>query len=197
MQRSFKYKVKKRKIAANYFLLILLFFIVCFGIIYISIKAYYPLKFAPEVLKYSDEYDLDPYLVLGVIHTESKFNEQVSSAKSAMGLMQITPDTLEWIAQKNGETVPDTSVLFVADSNIRYGCMILKSHLNEFGSIDIALAAYNAGRGRVLDWLEHDELSQDGVSLESIPYPETEEYIERVIYAQKVYGILYDLEEQK
>lgn len=71
--------------------------------------------------------------------------------------------------------------------------MILSQHLQEFGSTETALAAYNAGRSRIISWLQNSDISSDGVDLHNIPYPETEQYVKKVTYAQKIYQILYHI----
>ena len=66
-----------------------------------SIKKYlYPYKYREIVDKYSYEYNLDPFLVLAVIKTESNFNTDAESSKGAKGLMQIMDSTGEWIGSK-------------------------------------------------------------------------------------------------
>ena len=64
------------------------------------IRFRYPLEYSDIVEKYSEQYDLDPYLVLAVINVESRFRHEAVSPKNARGLMQITGKTGEWIAEK-------------------------------------------------------------------------------------------------
>ena len=191
------YSRKKRgiKAALSYIFVTLLFIFVVGGIINIALRAYYPLKYEEQILAYAAEHELDPSLVAAVIHTERRFRPDSASSMGAYGLMQITPDTLYWIAEKNGETVTGTAedVLLDPAQNIRYGCMILSQHLQEFGSTETALAAYNAGRSRIISWLQNSDISSDGVDLHNIPYPETEQYVKKVTYAQKIYQILYHI----
>ena len=74
--------------------------------------------------------------------------------------------------------------------NIRLGCCYLKKLLDEFGTENVALAAYNAGPGRVRQWLKEYGTKEDG-SLLYIPYPETSKYVSRVQSAKGVYSRLY------
>ena len=64
------------------------------------VKYFFPLKYEEYIVKYSEKYNLDPYLVAAVIKTESNFNERAESNKDAYGLMQIIPDTAQWVAEK-------------------------------------------------------------------------------------------------
>ena len=74
--------------------------------------------------------------------------------------------------------------------NIRLGCTYLRKLLDEFGTESVALAAYNAGPGRVRQWLKEYGKKDDG-SILYIPYPETSKYVDRVQSAKGVYERLY------
>ena len=191
------YAKRKRgvKAALSYIFVTLLFIFVIGGIINIALRAYYPLQYEEQIRTCAAQNGLDPSLVAAVIHTESRFRADSISGMGAYGLMQITPDTLYWIAEKNGESVSETAeeVLLDPAQNIKYGCMILSQHIEEFGSEETALAAYNAGRSRIISWLQNSDISNDGVDLHNIPYPETAQYVEKVMYAQKVYQNLYHI----
>ncbi len=175
---------------------LIVFIVLLYGIVYSGMRVYYPQKYARYVLKYSQECNLSPSLVYAVIHTESRFDSNAQSSKGAYGLMQITPDTLEWISLKHGESISDAeTTLLDPQENIRFGCMLLSSHMEEFGDLSVALAAYNAGRGRVLGWLADWNYSKDGKHLDQIPFDETRDYINQVIQTQKIYQRLYFKEE--
>lgn len=178
----------------SYVLAAVLFLCGTAAVIGISLRVYYPLKYEEHILKYSEEYDIDPNLVAAVIHTESRFDPNSISSGGAHGLMQITPDTLEWIAEKNeGAAAATEDVLYDPEQNIKYGCMILSRHISEFNSEKTALAAYNAGRSRIIDWLSDETISADGIALDDIPYPETRSYVNKIFHAQKIYRFLYHL----
>ncbi|OAA91842.1 Soluble lytic murein transglycosylase precursor [Clostridium ljungdahlii] len=159
-----------------------------------SIAKYcYPLKYSNYVAKYSKQYDLDPYFVMAVIKAESNFKEDVRSNKNAIGLMQITPDTAEWAADKMGVSNFQDSMLNDPDFNIRMGCWYLNNLKLEFNNnIDLILAAYNGGRGNVEKWLKDSDHSKDGKNIQYIPFKETDKYIKRVKVNYRVYKYLYE-----
>ena len=139
----------------------------------------YPLKYEEEVSKYSKAYHVEAALARAVMREESKFNEQAVSSSGAIGLMQIMPDTGEWIAEQLNEDCGD---LHETDRNIRYGIWYLSELTAEFGGNKIlALAAYNAGRGTVWHWIEEYSWNKDFDDITAIPYGATRDYVKRVI----------------
>lgn len=157
-------------------------------------KRFYPLKYLEYIKEYSQEYNLDPYLVIAVIRTESGFKENVKSNKNAIGLMQITPDTAAWAAEKMGIYNFRVNMLNDPQFNIRMGCWYINNLKNEFnGNIELVLAAYNGGRGNVQKWLKDSGHSYDGKNLHYIPFKETDKYIKKVKVSYEVYKYLYDI----
>ena len=146
----------------------------------------YPLEYEELILQYSDEYSIDEHLVCAVISAESGFDSAALSSPGAMGLMQIMPDTGEWIAEKLGIEGFETNMLYDPETNIKYGCWYL-NYLNSVfdGDIDKILAAYNAGPSRVKEWLDSDG------NLREIPYVETENYMFKIKKNYEVYKSLY------
>ena len=156
-------------------------------------KLIYPMKYSESVEAMSVQCNLPPSLIYAVIYTESKFNPDATSSANAKGLMQITDDTYRWACKRAGEesTTPDD--LYAPDSNIRIGCYVLSLLYEQFNETETVLAAYNAGQGRVREWLKDPNYSKDGVTLYNIPYEETENYVRRVINTQKKYQKLYNI----
>lgn len=164
-----------------------------FGLMFAMKKYVYPYKYAEYVNKYSEEYELEPYLVLAVIKTESNFNQEVVSNKDAKGLMQIMDTTGEWVAEELELNDFETSMLFDPELNIKIGCWYLKNLEDEFdGNLDLILAAYNGGSGNVNKWLSQEEYSLDGENLDYIPFPETKKYVDRVNLNYNIYKYLYN-----
>lgn len=149
----------------------------------------HPQKYAESVEKYAAEYDVPESVVYAVIKTESGFTPDAVSLKGAIGLMQITPDTFDWLCSKTGDEA-NALLLYEPDTNIRYGTYFLSLLHNEYKAWDTVYAAYNAGRGRVNSWLASEEYNNNG-RLKNIPYEETASYVKKVEKAQSVYARLY------
>lgn len=154
------------------------------------LRSKYRLAYEEEILASAEEFDLDPYLVCGVIFTESAFRPEAKSGVGALGLMQLMPATgLEEAELLEIEGVTEDRLTEPA-LNIRLGCNYLRKLLDEFGNESVALAAYNAGPGRTRQWLKEYGTKEDG-SILYIPYPETSKYVGRVQSAKNVYEKLY------
>ncbi|WP_297711891.1 lytic transglycosylase domain-containing protein [Clostridium sp.] len=171
---------------------LLLVIVILIGGKYIIKKYLYPYKYEEIVNKYSYEYNLDPFLVLAVIKTESNFNIDVESSKGAKGLMQIMDSTGEWIASKLEIDDFNANMLYDPEINIEFGCWYLNNLLEEFGDLSLALAAYNGGSGNVTKWLNNPEYSSDGENLTYIPFKETKKYVDKVSTRYNVYKFLYE-----
>ncbi len=172
------------------------------AVVYIGQKLYdmvrreyvLPLKYEPLVEKYAAENELPPDLVYAIIKTESSFNAKAESDAGAVGLMQLMPETYEYLTGFTGEEY-NLERLKDPETNIRYGCMLLGKMRDRFGTGDEMLAAYNAGEGRVAGWLQDPAYSENG-RLKKIPYEETREYVRRVREVQKQYLSLYGAEQE-
>lgn len=151
----------------------------------------YPQKYSEFVDKAAEEYGLDPALIYAVIRTESGFDADAQSDAGACGVMQMMPSSFEWLQEKRGcagEYSEDD--LFNPEICIDYGSYLLKYFYDYYGTERSAVAAYNAGFV-VGDWLADSNYSSDGINLDTIPYPETSNYVERVESAKEMYIKLY------
>lgn len=152
----------------------------------------YPLNYEEYIVKYSAQNAIDPYLVAAVINVESGFNPSTRSEKGAIGLMQIMPDTGEWLYEKMGQTGSDPALLREPETNIKLGCYYLNYLSQKYdGRQRNFLAAYNAGPGRVDQWLANPSYSSEGETLASIPYKQTDDYVKKVTQAYEKYKTLY------
>lgn len=135
------------------------------------------------------EFGVDPALIAAVIFNESRFDASAVSYLGARGLMQIMPDTGEWIAQRLGEKSQYSfDNMFDPATNVRYGTWYLGYLAGLFdGNVRKMMAGYHAGQNAVLNWLENPEYSSDGKVLETIPYDDTAQYVERVMTSYGMY----------
>jgi soluble lytic murein transglycosylase len=137
---------------------------------------------------------LDPSLVAAVIYAESKFHPRVSSA-GAIGLMQIMPETAAFIAQRTGGVDFSTSDLDTPEINVAYGSWYLRYLLDRYAGAELpALAAYNAGLGKVDSWVARAREEGGSFTVADIPYAATKVYVERVLAAQSAYRATYPRE---
>jgi soluble lytic murein transglycosylase len=132
--------------------------------------------------------NLDPYLVASLIRQESEFNPSVISYANAYGLMQVVPATGKALAREEGISRFDTFQLLDPEMNIRLGCRYLRQLLDKFGGVqEYALAAYNAGDERVVDWQAGGPYSGMDEFVESIPFTQTREYVEAILRNEETY----------
>ncbi len=156
------------------------------------LQYFYPQKYSEYVDKYSEEYDIDKYLVYAVIQTESKFDPNAVSESGAIGLMQLMEETARECNEKEkfGYNIPDD--LKDPEKNIRMGCYYLSRLLEVFNDDEeLALAAYNGGMGNVEKWLDNDKYADGKGGLDITPYPETNDYVDKVLKSYERYREIY------
>ncbi len=149
----------------------------------------YPLLYSGLVLRECERTHLAPSLVAAVILQESEFRAGASSPVGALGLMQLMPDTGDWVHQhlEQREGKPN---LLEAETNVRLGSTYLSYLAERFDGQEVAfLAAYNAGPQQTLDWMARAQSSNLRVS--DIPFAETRAYVEAVLTSERMYRRLY------
>jgi soluble lytic murein transglycosylase len=141
----------------------------------------FPMPFREQVLAQARKVGLDPAVLYGLVRQESRFVTDARSHVGASGLMQIMPATARWTAKKVGlEYRPE--MLADSDTNLYLGAAYLKRVLDDFGgSLPLAAAAYNAGPGRPRRWREGPGAVEPAAWAESIPFPETRDYVKKVL----------------
>lgn len=180
--------MKKR----NVFLLFIIFILILtFFNIKNIMKKFYPYNYSEYIELYSKQRNEDPLLIAAIIKAESNYNVNAKSNKNAYGLMQLTPETAEWIAEKIGIENFSLDMLYDPEINISMGCWYVQDLYNEFKDTNLVLAAYNAGRGRVGKWLKNPRHSRDGKNLHYIPFKETDKYVKKVRVNFNIYKSLY------
>jgi soluble lytic murein transglycosylase len=154
----------------------------------------YPIPHAEAIKQYAVQYGQDPLLIAAIIRVESNFREDAVSRKGAVGIMQIMPDTAEWILKQEafGDlTIQDAGSR--ADAGIRLGTWYIRELARQFdGRLPVVLAAYNAGPSRVRQWLNDRVWDGREQTVRDIPYGETRHYVQRVLYYYKKYSELYE-----
>jgi len=152
------------------------------------LKMYYPLKYEDWIRKYSDANGVDRYTVMGLIHQESYFNPRAKSSVGATGLMQLMPATGRELAGR----FHITPRLDNPETNIRLGTAHFKMLVNLFnGSNELAIASYNAGQGRVLQWRRAAPGKPMDEFIEAIPFRETRTYVKHVVMLASTYKRMY------
>jgi soluble lytic murein transglycosylase len=154
-----------------------------------------PLRHEDIIRQQAGDKQLDPALIAGVIYVESRFRDQTSHA-GAKGLMQLMPDTADYIAHKSGGTQFVQGDLATPQINIAYGSWYLRYLLDRYhGNEALALAAYNAGEGKVDEWWrDAADRGQTFSVADHIPFPETREYVSKVLSARRDYRREYSHE---
>lgn len=158
----------------------------------VQMRFVYMWPYQGEILEYSDKNKIDPFLVAAVIKNESDFDRKAVSGVGAIGLMQIMPDTGEWIAKQMGIKKFDVRDLYSANVNIRLGCWYLGELEYEFQrNWVLMMVAYNAGRGNTKAWMQQSGWDYDFNRIEDIPYSDTREYVKKVLHDRDEYYKLY------
>jgi len=150
-----------------------------------------PLQYSSVIRQEASDKHLDPALVAAVIYAETKFDPRTSSA-GAVGLMQLMPETANFLAKRSGARTFTTADLATPQVNIAYGSYYLRYLLNEYhGNTVLALAAYNGGETNVDDWVRSAHADGQRFRVGDIPFPETRAYVQRVLTARGEYRKTY------
>ena len=135
----------------------------------------------------------EPALTLAIIRQESAFQLAASSPAGALGLMQLMPATAKHVAKNLKIPYRKQDLTRSADYNMRLGRAYLQELIDHFdGSYVLAIAAYNAGPDRVGGWFSlYGDPRDHGVDvvdwIETIPFSETRNYVQRVLENLQVY----------
>ena len=154
-------------------------------------KLAYPLHYVEEINTAAEKLNLSPFYLISIIKEESHFDTEAKSVTNAMGLMQIMPDTANYVASKLQLPLYSLSNLNDVKTNIYIGSNYI-NYLNEkFKNYILVTAAYNAGEGTVSRWLKTYSLSDYDEFIENIPYEETKNYVRRVFRTYHLYNKIY------
>ncbi len=150
-----------------------------------------PLADASIIREQASAKHLDPALIAAVIYAESKFEPRPSSA-GAQGLMQLLPATAYYLAHLSGGSSFTAGDLATPRVNVAYGSYYLRYLLDHYGGNEmLAVAAYNGGLANVDRWVADANSAGRTLTPQTIPFPETREYVQRVLDAQRAYRSTY------
>jgi soluble lytic murein transglycosylase len=183
---------RKKRIFALLFLTFVIFLFISSSSVG---KFLYPIHFQEEIKQNAAQYELDPFLIAAIIRVESNYQTHIESRKGAFGLMQLMPDTSEWIVDTARFSPSYKKDLHHPSISIQLGSWYLNWLHKQFkGNTVAAIAGYNAGQGNVIQWLQTEKWDGTLKHADNIPYGETRHYIQRVLYYYNKYHILYDQE---
>ena len=153
-------------------------------------KIIYKKDYEEYVQKYSQQYNVDENLVYALIKAESNFNANAQSSKGAIGLMQLMETTAQDVCKRMDLNISNNELkekLLEPEINIKIGTKYLSILIQQYGNVEIAITAYNAGIGTVDNWIEKDIIKADGSNVEKIPYKETNNYVRKILRDYKIY----------
>lgn len=158
--------------------------------IYDDYPLLYPRPFEREVRAAAEPTGVRDDLIYAVLRQESLYDPRAVSPANARGLMQLLPATAERTARRWKLPVPDLEALFEPETNIRLGAAYLRDMTDRFGDQPLlTLAAYNAGPNAAARWLPDAPMDAD-IWMENIPYNETRDYVQRILWHIAVFGFV-------
>jgi len=158
-------------------------------------QALYPFPYMQTIEQWSQQRQLNPMLVTALIRQESRFEPKIRSVVGATGLMQVMPETADWVAGQSNLKQYD---LENPQDNINLGTWYLDFTHREYDNNSLfAVASYNAGPGSVADWISRFGTTDPDRFVEQIPFNETKGYVEAVFGNYWNYLRLYNPEISK
>ena len=142
-------------------------------------------------MQWGQQTGVDPYLLMAITRRESAYNPVALSPAGARGLMQLMPGTATQVSRQLGLNDPGPYGVLEPELNIRLGSTYLRDKLNRYrGNRLAATAAYNAGPGRVDQWLGTHSMESFDLFVESIPFRETRDYVQAVLSYRVIFESL-------
>jgi soluble lytic murein transglycosylase len=183
-------KVKHQKYVLI-FLLVLLLTVLFYQRNWVG-KMMYPIKYKDEITANATKFDVDPLLIAAIIRVESNYKSGLVSSKGAIGLMQVMPDTANWIQSMEGFKSLPKNALYQPQLNIMLGTKYVDLLNHQFNNnIAEVLAAYNAGPGNVSKWRDANVWDGKLENIDQIRFWETRKYVDRVVYYYTKYQKIY------
>lgn len=194
-----KFIVVKRRVVVSLVLLVAVIILVTSNTFW---RWMYPIGYQSLIQKSAAQNQVDPLLVASVVRVESQFHQKDVSHAGAIGLMQLMPDTAQWIAdemtQQGTKLVGDASSqtnaknLASPELNIQLGTWYIHYLIVQFHGNEVAaIAAYNGGPKRVNEWLSSGVWNGHLQNITDIPVGETRHFVDRVFYNYDLYKRIY------
>ncbi|WP_249226582.1 lytic transglycosylase domain-containing protein [Alicyclobacillus mengziensis] len=194
-----KFVVIKRRVIVSVVLLVAVIILVTSNTFW---RWMYPIGYQSLIQQSAHVNQLDPLLVASVIRVESQFHQKDVSHAGAIGLMQLMPDTAQWVAdqmteegtklvgERAGQT--NTGDLASPQLNIQLGSWYIRYLMQQFNGNEVAaIAAYNGGPKRVHEWLATGTWNGQLQTISAIPVGETRHFVDRVFYNYDLYKRIY------
>ena len=151
-------------------------------------KQYYPIAYESQIADSAARHKISPYLVAAVINAESSWAPEVKSSAGAVGLMQVMPETAKDLAHMrkvDTKRFPPSKLTDPA-VNIEYGTAYLRYLVERYHEVETALAAYNAGLRHADEWAKKNDNIRTAIA-----FPETKNYVLKVMRGKERYELLY------
>ncbi len=156
------------------------------------LEVLFPVAYWRLIQKHAPARGLDPYMIAALMAQESTFTADIRSSANAIGLMQIVPATGRRYARRMGIGRFSAAKLTDPEVNVRIGTAYFADLVERFGGVHLALASYNAGPTAVARWMaERPGVARDEF-IDDIPYPETQNYVKKILGTADDYRRLYD-----
>jgi soluble lytic murein transglycosylase-like protein len=150
----------------------------------------FPVAYWDLIRRHAATNNLDPYLVAALVAQESTFVADIKSSANAYGLMQLLPSTARQYSRKL-KIRYSSRLLTDPEANVRMGTMAFADSIRAFGDVHLALASYNAGERAVRRWIGERPGLDSEEFIDDIPYPETQNYVKRILGTADDYRRLY------
>ncbi|MGG1554874.1 lytic transglycosylase domain-containing protein [Paenibacillus ferrarius] len=152
----------------------------------------YPIHYVQEIKTSAAKHKVDPFLIAAIIRVETNYQYHLESSKGAIGLMQLMPDTADWIVESADVSIKSRDDLLKTDLNIYLGSWYVSWLIKHYnGNMVYAIAAYNAGQGNVNKWKNNGVWDGTEENSSQIPFGETRHYLQRVLFYYDKYTKLY------
>ncbi len=152
-------------------------------------KLAYPVYMTKEINISGEKLEIDPFLIASIIREESYYNENARSRTGAIGLMQLMPQTANYML--NRLNVSNTADIEDIRTNLYLGSNYLKYLKDKFNNDLYVVTAYNGGEGAAGKWTKKFNGEDYDEFIEDIPYDETRNYVKKVFRTYQMYKKIY------